>query len=63
MVMQSSHSCGLRSCGIAELPTVPGGAGSAASASSVFIGWQTTIGTRPSRAATPSCTRGADLAE
>jgi hypothetical protein len=31
MVMQSSDSCGFRLCGIVELPTVPGGAGSAAS--------------------------------
>jgi hypothetical protein len=37
MVMQSSDSCGLRLCGIVELPAVPGGAGSLASASSVFI--------------------------
>jgi hypothetical protein len=34
MVMQSSDNCGLRLYGIAGLPTVPGGAGSAAS---VFI--------------------------
>jgi hypothetical protein len=37
MVMQSSDSCGLRLCGIAELPTVAGGTGSLASASSVLI--------------------------
>jgi len=39
MVMQSSDSCGLRLCGIAVLPTVPGGTGSLASPSSVLISW------------------------
>jgi len=37
MAMQSSDNCGLRLCGIVELPTVPGGAGSLTSASSVLI--------------------------
>ncbi len=33
----SWHSCGLRFCGIVELPTVPGGIGSSTSPYSVFM--------------------------